>query len=200
MVAVPIRPLRGQPAGRHRTGHAGTAAETPDQAPCRQGLRRCCLPTAAAPSGITPRIARRGLESQHPAGPPSLEGGAIAGLAAGQPAPDGPLRAPCRHPHGVPASSLRADLRPQAHTVVKHLSSHGQPGHGRKAATSFLLRPALSGMPGEAAARNVAAGRPTGSTQRAPSPSARPTGPASGGEKVPLQGHACKLRGPAHPG
>jgi hypothetical protein len=180
MVAVPIRPLRGQPAGRHRTGHAGTAAETPDQAPCRQGLRRCCLTTAAAPSGITPRIARRGLESQHPAGPPSLEGGAIAGLAAGQPAPDGPLRAPCRHPHGVPTSSLRADLRPQAHTVVKHLSSHGQRGHDRKAATSFLVRPALSGMPRRSCSAQCRRWQADGIHQAGPPPSAPSHRPSVG--------------------
>jgi hypothetical protein len=48
------------------------------------------------------------------AGPPPPKGGTVVGLAAGQPAPDGPVRAPRRPLGGVPASGLR----PQALTVV----------------------------------------------------------------------------------
>ena len=70
-------------------------------------------------------------------------------------------------PRGVPASSLRADLRPQAHTVVKHLSSHGQRGHDRKAATSF---------PGETGLERYAPAK----LQRAMSPLAGRRDPPSG--------------------
>jgi hypothetical protein len=52
----------------------------------------------------------------------TAEGGAVAGLVAGQPAPDDPLRTPRRHPDRVPAPSLRADLRPRARTTVSHRS------------------------------------------------------------------------------
>ncbi len=37
---------------------------------------------------------RAAIDSVSRLGPPSLEGGAVAGLAVGQPAPDGPLPAP----------------------------------------------------------------------------------------------------------
>src|SRR4029453_5187458 len=75
------------------------------------------LPKAATPTMDLPADRPAWAGVQHPAGPPPLEGRAIAGLGAGQPAPDGPLRGPRRPPHPIPAPGLRADLRPQAPTV-----------------------------------------------------------------------------------
>src|SRR5215211_8846472 len=77
------------------------------------------LPKAATPTRDLPADRPPWHRVQSAAGPSLLEGRAIAGLAAGQPAPDRPLRAPRRPPHRIPAPGLRADLRPQAATVVK---------------------------------------------------------------------------------
>jgi hypothetical protein len=82
---------------------------------CHMELPKAATPTRDLPADRPPwhRV------QSAAAGPSSLEGRAIAGLAAGQPAPDRPLRAPRRPPHRIPAPGLRADLRPQAPTVVK---------------------------------------------------------------------------------
>src|SRR5512133_4274613 len=82
----------------------------PGQAPPGQGLRLPALPAGAAPA--------RHHATDHPAwhrvepaaGPPSVCGGAVAGVAGRLPAPAGPLRAARRHPARVRAAGLRADL------------------------------------------------------------------------------------------
>src|SRR6266702_6340149 len=97
-------------AGQGPAGSARAAAQAASQAAPGQGLRLPTLPTGAARAGdhASHRSARRGV--QPAAGPPPLRGGAVVGVAGGLPAAAGPLRAARRHPDGVPAAGLRADL------------------------------------------------------------------------------------------
>jgi hypothetical protein len=66
------------------------------------------------------RIARRGVGPRQ-ARPPPVGRGAVAGVAAGLPAPAGPLRAARRHPAWVRAAGVGADL-PQAAEQAEALS------------------------------------------------------------------------------
>jgi hypothetical protein len=114
------RAAGGRRPGGHRAARTTrSATSTPgkphadkgdDYPICRRVLRH---------RGISPRIARRGVESSQRLGRHRWKVG-LSGPAADQPAPDRPLRAPRRHCDRVAASGLRADLRPQAPTVVHH--------------------------------------------------------------------------------
>jgi transposase len=91
---------RGRP-GRPRQRPAKLHLDKADDDPrCRRALR--------AGDHALHRSARGGV--QPAAGPPPLGGGAVVGVAGGLPAAAGPLGAARRHPDGVPAAGLRAEL------------------------------------------------------------------------------------------
>src|SRR5215213_9393071 len=113
------------PAVKGPRGHPRAAPQAPSQAPPGQGLRLPTLPAGAPPAGdhAPDRPAWRGIRPA--AGPPPLCGGAVPGLAGGLPAPAGPLRAARRHPAGVGAVGMRADL-PQRLAAVEGITPGDQ--------------------------------------------------------------------------
>jgi hypothetical protein len=74
-----------------------------------RGLWVPVLPAGAPPVWDQPAD-RLAWVSPTPGWAVTAEGGAVAGLTTGQPAPDHPLRASRRHPDRVPALGLRTDL------------------------------------------------------------------------------------------
>jgi hypothetical protein len=100
---------------------AGEQGEQLDGAAQREGgeVRQHQVSSAGGAEAPPYQPLRPGTPAHSPR--PSLRTPQVVGLAVGQPAPDGPLRAPRRHPDRVPASGLRAALRPQAATVVNQL-------------------------------------------------------------------------------
>src|SRR5215218_4529251 len=98
--------------GGHVSGPPSCTATRATTTPLPAGATRTRDHPAdrSAPNGVQPA-----------AGPPSLRGGAVAGVAGGLPAAAGPLRAARRHPDGVPAAGLRADL-PQHLAAVEGIT------------------------------------------------------------------------------
>ncbi|CAA9554161.1 MAG: Mobile element protein, partial [uncultured Thermomicrobiales bacterium] len=86
------------------------AAQTPEQAARRQGLRHPPLPRRAASPPQPGPHRPQGHRQQRAARSSPLGGRAHPGVAQPLPAPDGALRAPRRHPPGVPLPRLRAHL------------------------------------------------------------------------------------------
>src|SRR5215218_7293267 len=95
---------------RRRGSEKRTIARARHRAPARPLLRLPALPAGAAPTRDHAQDRPPWHRPEPAAWPPSVCGGAVAGVAGRLPAAPGPLRAARRRPIGVGVLGVRADL------------------------------------------------------------------------------------------
>jgi hypothetical protein len=161
----PADPARGRRAGARGQGRP-TAAQARD-ARGRPRLRPRRLPAPAAPAWHPPPDRPSAHRPRLGAGSPALAGRAQPLLAAPVPPPAGALRAPGRHPRGVPHARLLPDLPQEAPGIIlKSALSGDRRSGGRR----HRAGDTCAGVDEPRAAR----GRPREAGERRPPPPGSP--------------------------